>query len=537
MSNPLKIALLDFDNPDELQRILRALHALTLNPWEAILFHSLGKNENVTRMQYCGSFFSISLVACPKDFDDILHFAWRHITSKNESEFCVFLSRDFLPVMPGWDHALIQALDDSVKVVGISEGDQGFKEASHSRPGFKFSLFESAAMNPSELPSILSGKVLELREDFKGFREYSLNGSDTLAVSQPIRFRADNALETLLDEKIFAAASLPGKGWEVVDCDLCGSREWKTLLRANDTLNRLPGIWSVVRCLKCDLNFTNPRPDEKTILSFYPDTYGCHQAVSPTTTFVGALNKTRRRTLGQHFGYFSGEISGPWIWKALTLPYRREENISLTPRWPKDALAPKLLEIGCGVGSNLLALKALGWEVEGAEPSDYAAGLARKSGINVATATLDKLEFPPAEFDAIIMEMVLEHVPSPKRAIEKISRWLKPHGELLIAVPNFEGFEARVFGEFHYGLQVPTHLYHFTPSTLRKLLRGFHTQITYHASYRDLWMGLHFYLRANPTSPWRHFLKLPRTVFAFGAFILAVLGKSSRISMRATKQR
>ncbi len=49
-------------------------------------------------------------------------------------------------------------------------------------------------------------------------------------------------------------------------------------------------------------------------------------------------------------------------------------------------------------------------------------------------------------------------------------RWLKPGGVLYIQVPNIEGFEAHIFKSYWYGLELPRHLWHFSPESLRRLL-------------------------------------------------------------------
>jgi uncharacterized Zn finger protein len=58
---------------------------------------------------------------------------------------------------------------------------------------------------------------------------------------------------------------------EVVACDLCDSTEHSFFLRSKDFVTKKEGLFSVVRCKECGLIFTNPRPDKKEILNYYPD--------------------------------------------------------------------------------------------------------------------------------------------------------------------------------------------------------------------------------------------------------------------------
>jgi SAM-dependent methyltransferase len=355
---------------------------------------------------------------------------------------------------------------------------------------------------------------------------------------------ASSGIEAALDAAILDAAQRPGSALEDAACDFCGSRDNRTVLRANDLLNRLPGFWTVVQCARCGLSYTNPRPRADAILAYYPDTYGCYQP-PPAAGSVGgkgiraALKRMkgayRRQALRQHFGYYADAYRRSAFWKALTLPLRGEEKARLLPVYPAGGAKPRLLEIGCGVGGYLGAMRDLGWEVIGVEPSEAASTYARAAGLDVRTADIARLDFPRESFDTIVLNMVLEHLPSPKAALERILAWLRPGGELLLAVPDASGFEARVFGAYHYGLQVPTHLYHFTPKTLGQFLPGCSISLCHQHFHRDLKAGLEFWLEDHPRSGWRLLLMLPRRAFAWAALALSLAGRTSRMSVRAVK--
>jgi hypothetical protein len=47
---------------------------------------------------------------------------------------------------------------------------------------------------------------------------------------------------------------------------------------------------------------------------------------------------------------------------------------------------------------------------------------------------------------------------------------LHEEGRIFVAVPNPDSFDARFYGEFWAAYDVPRHLWHFTPATMRKLL-------------------------------------------------------------------
>jgi predicted SAM-dependent methyltransferase len=67
----------------------------------------------------------------------------------------------------------------------------------------------------------------------------------------------------------------------------------------------------------------------------------------------------------------------------------------------------------------------------------------------------------------VVCYHVLEHLPDPIGTLTEIRRILRPSGLLLIAVPNIGGLIARICKEHWLGVDVPRHLFHFSPETLK----------------------------------------------------------------------
>ncbi|WP_211222981.1 class I SAM-dependent methyltransferase [Salinimicrobium terrae] len=126
----------------------------------------------------------------------------------------------------------------------------------------------------------------------------------------------------------------------------------------------------------------------------------------------------------------------------------------------------KILDIGAGTGDFLLAAKRRGWKVFGAEPDSGARELASKKGLGLQKETSS---FQDNSFDVITMWHVLEHVPDLQEQITELYRLLKPDGLLVIAVPNFKSHDAQKYKENWAAYDVPRHLYHFSPSAIKKI--------------------------------------------------------------------
>ena len=240
-------------------------------------------------------------------------------------------------------------------------------------------------------------------------------------------------------------------------CPLCGNREFTLVFHARDTLHQMDGDWGVVRCTDCGLMHTSPRPNRETISRYYPPDYQPFSAPLEPTTLT-------------------------W-WKKMLKPVSRRLLDPKEQVLPKGTPPGKALEVGCGSGRLLAELAALGWDVVGLEPSQATVdGIRAQTDLEVIHGAIDSAEFGNESFDLVAAIMVLEHLRDPLGDLEKLRRWLRPGGHLMGSVPNCASWEFRYFGPEWYALQVPTHLFHYTPDTLTAMLEraGFHRITIYH---------------------------------------------------------
>jgi SAM-dependent methyltransferase len=102
------------------------------------------------------------------------------------------------------------------------------------------------------------------------------------------------------------------------------------------------------------------------------------------------------------------------------------------PREP----APRLLDAGCGTGSNLVQLRARGRPV-GVDLSEEALEFCKSRNVAVTRASLLALPFADDCFDEITSFDVLYHewVTDDRAAIREMIRVLRPGGLLLLRVP------------------------------------------------------------------------------------------------------
>ena len=129
-----------------------------------------------------------------------------------------------------------------------------------------------------------------------------------------------------------------------------------------------------------------------------------------------------------------------------------------------------LLDLGCSSGSFLEFMGQDAWGLYGVEISAEAATTARmKSGAQVFAGNILDAPFPQSTFDVITCFDVLEHLYEPRQVLHRVAEWLKPGGIFYVLVPNLDSAEARVFGSYWHGLEMPRHLFHYTPASLQSL--------------------------------------------------------------------
>lgn len=229
-------------------------------------------------------------------------------------------------------------------------------------------------------------------------------------------------------------------------CPLCGSGAVLALCSASDlqSSQRPRPRWQVRRCQKCRIAWTHPRPTPEQIRQAYPAAY------------LGDTEKTIQE-------FEEGSLQKSRSWRNETDKVRHVE---------RHLEGGRILDVGCADGKFLWALDPGRWQRSGLEFLEETVQLVsrRMPQLELTAGTLEGADLPDGSFDAITLWHVLEHLPRPRQALERLHTLLKPGGTLFLAVPNLDSLQARLFGRHWMGLDVPRHLFHYSPGVLRHLL-------------------------------------------------------------------
>lgn len=234
-------------------------------------------------------------------------------------------------------------------------------------------------------------------------------------------------------------------------CNMCGSpAEKHTILgrRLNNSQGLRPckkiGIsTTIIQCINCRLIYTNPQP--------VPFDLQDHYGVPPE-------NYWKENYFSLNEDYFKHEIQ-------------------ILNQLCKLGSIKRSLDIGAGLGKQMIALSNQGIEAFGFEPSEpFYERAITKMGIrssHLKLGTIEEVEYPTDFFDFISFGAVLEHLYNPSDSIIKALRWLKPSGIIHIEVPSsnwligdFFNLYYRLIGTDYVGnlspMHEPFHLYEFS---------------------------------------------------------------------------
>lgn len=222
-------------------------------------------------------------------------------------------------------------------------------------------------------------------------------------------------------------------------CAICGSHERQFLFKAEDLLYGMAvqSDAAVVKCDLCGLIYLWPQPARPQ--DFYPGDYAPYDPESADIARSAgrSAGRLRKARVAQRYG------RGGW------------------------------LDIGCAAGEFLATMQSLDcrplWGMDSSRQALLAAR--RRFGLNVWQGDVPGLPFADQTVGTVTMWHVLEHLPRPRDALQDIARVLCAEGVLIVACPMADSWEARLFGRYWAGYDVPRHLYAFSRQTLPRLLR------------------------------------------------------------------
>jgi 2-polyprenyl-3-methyl-5-hydroxy-6-metoxy-1,4-benzoquinol methylase len=234
-----------------------------------------------------------------------------------------------------------------------------------------------------------------------------------------------------------------GRMTETGSCLVCGSTGTEVLFTAKDHL--VSGEDFVLkRCKVCGFTFTADPPDEKDISKFYL-----------SEDYISHSDKKQNLTDRVYH---------------LARNYMLRKKYDLVSKM-SDTNKGTLVDIGSGTGYFADYMTRKGWNVTGIELSEPAREYSiSRFGLTVISPT-EISTIKDGSADCVTLWHVLEHLYEPVMWLKEIMRILKDDGTCVIALPNIKSADAGWFGNEWAALDVPRHLWHFSPATLQAFIK------------------------------------------------------------------
>jgi len=301
--------------------------------------------------------------------------------------------------------------------------------------------------------------------------------------------------------------------WETTDCLLCASPRRATVLEAAIDVPGKSAAGnkpiSVVQCGDCGLCYTRPRPTPGAMARFYTGDYSPHVF----------------RRVGK-----PSALGSWWRWVTGRRDFERDGPAPLGGR--------RLLDFGCGAGAFLQRMHASGWEVLGVDVSaEVIATIRDELGLPGVVGDLGHSELAPGSFDVLTMWQSLEHVHDPLETLRQAHALVRPGGRLIVSVPNLASLPFRWFGPAWFGLDLPRHLTHFSPKTLRRVVSaaGFKPRQLRMVRHSSWLQNSARAARETGRDSWRIRLLDNRSICRLAARYCALRGKADCMTLEAAR--
>lgn len=124
----------------------------------------------------------------------------------------------------------------------------------------------------------------------------------------------------------------------------------------------------------------------------------------------------------------------------------------------------RVLELGCGQGDTAASLAQAGARVVAIDYASAAIEEARRrhanSDVRFEVGSWEEVarQFPPASYDVVVLQDILEHLDEPRETLRTLSAMLAPTGQLIVTCPSFVNLRGYVWMTLQLLLDVPMSL-------------------------------------------------------------------------------
>lgn len=229
-----------------------------------------------------------------------------------------------------------------------------------------------------------------------------------------------------------------------MQCRICGSRGEHRVYVAKEMMLGRRDQHRYFQCSACDCLQIERIPDD--LSSYYPEEYYSYRD-------PGHAGHPLQRLLTQARDRY--EVQGRGLLGRILHLLRPDPKLA-TLRPLKLTADTRILDVGCGAGHLLYALRELGFtHLLGIDPFNRA-DIHYPNGLHIAKCDIFSLQ---GEWDVVMFHHAFEHLPKQRLHLQQAFSLLKPGGMALLRVPTVSSYAWQEYGVDWVQLDAPRHLY------------------------------------------------------------------------------
>jgi 2-polyprenyl-3-methyl-5-hydroxy-6-metoxy-1,4-benzoquinol methylase len=255
-------------------------------------------------------------------------------------------------------------------------------------------------------------------------------------------------------------------------CPVCGAGNLKAIMRGKDA-DSLRLDYSILQCPQCRACITSPQPHPEDLWKLYDE-----RSSADFVPSAGSISRLRQYFFKRYINRVLRNVSGNRL---------------------------NVLDYGCGDGllSLLLSQHPRCGHITASDFHSAAPHYIAQAGGNVCYIPRHDFVKGSDSYDLILCRQVLEHVPDPVACLSLFRMRMNHNAWILVEVPNFETVWRRIFGANWSMLYLPRHLLHYTPESLRAVLKkaGFAVQKLKRGHFPGMKSSLYYSLGRHAPAP------------------------------------
>lgn len=227
-------------------------------------------------------------------------------------------------------------------------------------------------------------------------------------------------------------------------CFLCGQPDYRLVYRIEHF-----GVPVTFQRCRCGLVKQTPMPNEQFFEWFF------------NSSLFLSSRRTEQKHIWGYYDYLADEPS-----RMATSRYRYRKLAHLFDRGPLT-----MMKIGPATGTFLHVATQHGHSATGCDVSNEFTEYARATyGVHVDEGRFERMGYPDAQFDVVLLFNVIENVPNLAEFMQEIARTIKPDGYFILNVVDMHHNVIALMQRRRYFLYRPPVCYIFTLPVLKRML-------------------------------------------------------------------